>query len=120
MNAAKLNFDGVQSQLCEQGATFSKILSLKDTNNVIIDVTGYDFKMQVRKNYSEDLITELSTDNGLIDIDSDGRVVLTLSATATALLAPGNYLYDIKMTDLSSVVTRILEGRFVVKAQITV
>jgi hypothetical protein len=48
-----------------------------------------------------------------------GDVSVTFSAATTAALEPGRYAYDF-VFDSGSVVTRLLEGKFIVVAGVTV
>jgi hypothetical protein len=112
--AARLNLE------CEQGATFSRILVLKDSTGAVIDITGATADMQVRETVNAaDILVELSTTNGRIVVDgTNGKLTLTISASDTASLTL-NGVYDLKVTYLSGTVDRILEGEFVVDPQVT-
>jgi len=112
--AARLNLE------CEQGATFSRILVLKDSAGAVIDITGATADMQVRETVNAaDVLVELSTTNGRIVVDGpNGKLTLTISASDTASLTL-NGVYDLKVTFLSGTVDRILEGEFVVDPQVT-
>jgi len=118
MTAATLNFNGQQVQLCEQGADFEFTWTYEDKLGVIITISEYEMKMQVRKNIGDDLIVELSTDGGSITVDSNEEVTLYLTATETGALVPGKYVYDLQATRTGKV-TRLLEGEFVIKARVT-
>jgi hypothetical protein len=48
-----------------------------------------------------------------------GTVVVTLDDTLTAALDPSRFVYDFVL-DSGSVVTRLLEGKFIVTAGVTV
>ena len=66
-------------------------------------------------------VTTLSatTANGLIVLDGNaGRITVTVPFATTAEFTPGRFVYDL-ILDSGTVVTRILEGRFVVTAAIT-
>lgn len=107
----------------DQGSTFQKVIiySNGDTSEVY-DLTGYSAKMQLRSSAkSPDVIAELSTANGNITIDPlFGKLTLVLSATVTAAIKAGVYLYDLKITSADPVtVTTILKGSITVSAEIT-
>lgn len=60
-----------------------------------------------------------STANGRITLGGvQGRVTVTISASVTGAIDPGRYSYDLVL-DSGSVVTRILEGKFVVTGAVT-
>jgi len=120
MTAAHLNFDNEQVGHIEQGATWRFTFSWRNSNGTDIEMSDYTAKMQVRKNFSGDLITELSTDNGKIYFDSDNRINLALTAEETQLLPPGKYVYDLEVYEINGdKVVRLLEGQFRVSPEIT-
>lgn len=60
-----------------------------------------------------------TTTNGYMVFDnSNGRITVTLSATITGAIAAGRYSYDL-VVDSGSVVTRLLEGKFIVTGAVT-
>jgi hypothetical protein len=63
--------------------------------------------------------TVASTANGRMVFDAvNGRVTVTLSATITGAIAAGRYAYDLVLSS-SGVVTRYLEGSFIVTGAVT-
>ena len=61
-----------------------------------------------------------STTNGRIVLSPiNGRATVTIDAATTATFTPGRYVYDFVFNS-GSVVTRVLEGVFVVIAGVTV
>jgi hypothetical protein len=60
-----------------------------------------------------------STANGRMVFDAiNGRVTVTLSSTITGDIDAGRYAYDLVLNS-GSVVTRILEGKFIVTGAVT-
>ena len=60
-----------------------------------------------------------TTANGQIVLDAiNGRATVTLSDTVTGAISAGRYAYDFVL-DSGSVVTRILEGKFIVTGAVT-
>lgn len=60
-----------------------------------------------------------TTANGQIVLDPiNGRATVTLSDTVTGAIPAGRYQYDFVL-DSGSVVTRILEGKFIVTGAVT-
>src|SRR5687768_7977103 len=82
-----------------QGATFNPVLRLRGSNGQYFNWTGYTARMQVRQSYETDVLSELTTENGGIQIDEDDPTLvrLYLNATATAALDFTKALYDIEM-----------------------
>ena len=113
MSAGKYNI------LCEQGATFSQVITWTDSEDVAIDLTDYTAKMQVRRSEaSPNSSLELSTENGGISLNSSGEVSLTISSADTADISSGQYVYDLEMTT-GETTTRLIQGTFTVSAEVT-
>lgn len=110
---------GLYKIVCEQGATFNLPLQWIDATGAPVDMTGYSAQMDVRASKtSAEVLVELSTANGRISLDSAGNITLSISATDTATLIPGQYVYDLELTNGSSV-ERLIEGAFVVDGEVT-
>lgn len=106
--------------VCEKGATFDLQLQWKDSANAIIEVTTYTGKLQVRTDKSSDIvILELSSANGRITFHANGIIKLNIPATQTDTLVPSNYIYDLELTNATGVVTRLVEGQFLVEDGVT-
>lgn len=103
-----------------KGATFQLAPRWK-IDNQYVNVTGYSANMVVRNspNSSTAIIT-LTTNNGRITAGgSNGQFTLNLTASETAALTAGNYVYDLEITDGTGKVTRLLEGGFIVYEGVT-
>jgi uncharacterized protein YbcV (DUF1398 family) len=100
-----------------QGATFESDLDLVDDDGSAINVAGYVFSGQIRKSYYSLNPTANLTLN--IVNAANGNVNIVLSAATTANIKAGRYVYDVKMTDTSNTVTRIVEGVITVTPQVT-
>ena len=83
------------------------------------DLTGYGVTMTVRPFLGSTTTTLVATkDNGRISVDPfNGRITVTLSALETAIKAEP-YVYDL-VVNSGSVITRLLEGQFLVVAGVT-
>lgn len=101
----------------DQGATFESNLDLVDDDGSSINVAGYVFSGQIRKSYYSLTPTANLTLN-IVD-SSNGNVNIYLSSATTANIKAGRYVYDVKMTDTSNTVTRIVEGIITVTPQVT-
>lgn len=118
MSSAKYNLT------CDQAATFNFQFQIQDTdsgNAVPWNLTGYSATMTVRPFVGSETITiQCTTANGMIVLDGpNGRATTTISAATTANFTPGRYVFDF-VFDSGSVVTRVLEGVFVVVGGVTV
>jgi len=105
--------------VCEQATTFTFQFQIK-TGDTPWNLTNYTATMTVRPFAGASTTTVVaSTDNGRIVLQGgNGRVTVTLSSSITEPIAPGRYVYDLVL-DSGTVVTRILEGRFVVTPAVT-
>lgn len=113
MKPGKYNF------VCPQGATFSKQLTW-EIDNIPVDLTTYTAKMQVREKYtSPNATVSLTTENGGITLGGEeGTIDIDINATATAGIVAKEYVYDLELIS-SSVVTRLIEGKFIVTPEVT-
>jgi hypothetical protein len=72
--------------------------------------------MQVRRSTSSNT-TLLNITSATMT--SGGHVSATVSATTMAGVPAGRWVYDIELKSAGNEVTRILEGRFIVTAEVT-
>ena len=88
-------------------------------DEVATDLTTYTARMQVREKHSSTaVIAELTTENGGIVLGDSGEINLVLSATDTAAIIAKEYVYDLELVN-GEVVTRIVEGAFLVTPEVT-
>jgi len=112
MAAALLNI------LVEQGATFSRTLTVYATGTTPLDLTGQTLHGQLRKNLTDTSIAGTFTFVLADQTTNPGVATWTMSATDTALLPPQTLRYDVELVD-GSTVTRILEGEAFVSGEVT-
>ena len=103
------------------GATYSQTLNWKTGSPAaFVNTTGYTARMQLRTSYSAATASlELTTVNGRISLTNAGVITLSLTATETAALAAGRYVYDLEMVSSGGQVTRLLEGVLTVSPEVT-
>lgn len=101
----------------DQGTTYESDLDLVNDDGSSINVANYVFSGQIRKSY----YSSSSTANLTVTVvnAANGNVRLTMNASTTANIKAGRYVYDVKMTDTSNTVTRILEGIITITPQVT-
>lgn len=100
----------------EQGATFSRTITIKDASNVAVDISTDTFAGQIRKRPQSGEV-EASFSFTITD-GPNGEVTATISATDTAAMDTGDFVYDMEWTS-GSTVTRLLEGTATVSAEVT-
>ena len=105
--------------VCPQATTFT-FQFRPQTDGVNWDLSGYTATMTVRPFAGSSTTTLLATtENGKIVLDNTyDNVTVTFSALETDIV-PENYVYDF-MFYSGDVVTRLLEGKFLVTAGVTV
>jgi hypothetical protein len=109
---------GKYNIVADQGATFNLNFTVK-TDGVPWDLTGYSARMQVSKSTSSATnLLDLSTYGLDIELNNLGEVSITASAGAMAAIPAGRWVYNFELTSPDTVVTRLLEGRFIVSAEV--
>jgi hypothetical protein len=101
----------------DQGSTFAMTVELKDyfTNNPL-DLSQYSARSQIRKNYES-----VTSNNFIVSIAdaANGNISISMSASNTANLKPGRYVYDLEIEDEANTVTRVIQGVAIVTPQVT-
>ena len=105
--------------ICEQATTFNFQFSVNN-DAVPINLTGYTGTMTVRPfvGSSTTTITATTTNGRMVITGATGTVTVTISAALTEEITAGRYSYDLVL-DSGSVVTRFLEGLFIVTGAVT-
>lgn len=110
-----------------QGTTFSKRVTLSN-GDTPIDLSGKTARMQIRRERGGPLILELTTENGRIALDAQGRIdFLVDAATLAAIDVPRGFDYldweydlEIVTPGTPAVVDRALFGTVVFWPEVTV
>lgn len=103
----------------DQGSTWNVQATIA-TDGTPWNLTGYTARMKVRPTVESTTVTMSITDtDGIALGGAAGTVTLSRSATQTAALTAGSYVYDLELVSGGGVVTRILQGPFVVSAEVT-
>lgn len=113
---------GLYNIIADQGATLSRTVTWKDSAKRAINITGYTARMHVREAVeSSSTILELTTENSRITLGgAAGTITLTVSAATMAGLTAGKYVYDLELVaPVSGVVSRIIQGNFVIRPEVT-
>lgn len=99
----------------DQGATYSTIITLTDSNGDPVDLTEYTGAAQMRKTYT----SSTSVAFGVALGGANGTITLSLSANTTANIAAGRYVYDVELTDTGHAISRVFEGIVTVNPNVT-
>lgn len=90
-----------------QGTLYTRAFAIQDKAGAAINVTGWEFRMQIRKHPHDAgaASLELTTANGGIGVASggtDGRIFISLDEGQTLDLVTGSYKFDVLRTDQAS------------------
>jgi len=107
----------------KQGSSFHRQLIYKTSAGVIINLTSYAAKMQIREWYDKPVIETLTTDNGKIVITgAEGKIELKLTRAETAKLTKSRMIYDLDIyipgSEDTSLIT-LLEGIITLDKEVT-
>jgi hypothetical protein len=107
---------GKYNIVADQGATFNLNFTVQ-TDGTPWNLTGYTFAMQVRRSSNDaNILLNITS----ATMNSVGQVSVTVPSATMNDVPAGRWVYDIELTaGPGGQVTRILEGRFIVKAQVT-
>lgn len=94
------------------GKTFYKKLQFTSDGVTPVDLTGYGFKMQIRRcKSSDDLIYELISPTSIDTGDAaNGNIILNIPSVATSGFTAQNAVYDLQWTDTLGNISTKLEG----------
>lgn len=106
----------VQNITIDQGATFSLDLALTNDDGTAKDLTNYTVASQMRKSYDATTYTAFT----VVKVNATGAITLSLTATETAALKAGRYVYDVECDGSDPVETlRVVEGLVNVTPNVT-
>ncbi len=118
---------GIHHFLCDQGATFRKTITLKESDGSLVNLNGYTARMKIKDEVGGTLIKSLtSASGGGLSIggsagnNANGEIDILISASdTTSFSAPITAVYDIETVTSGGIVDRILQGKFVINPEVT-
>ncbi len=113
---------GLYNIVADQGAAFTRTFKWRDPANKPIQLTGYTGRMQVRPSIeSEDVVLELTTENGRMELgETTGDVVVYVDTTTMTNIESDRYVYDLELVAPNGIdVHKLVHGNFVVRAEVT-
>ena len=99
-----------------QGDTYTHDVTLKDSSNTAIDISGRTYSGQIRPFAGSNDVTATFTTE--VISGGEGRMRFSLSTAQTANIAAGNYVYDLQETN-GAIVLTIMSGTVSVTAEVT-
>ena len=106
----------------EQGATYSQTFYYQTSNGTPISIANCTIRMMARDSFtSNTTVLSLSTATGGITITNaaNGTFAFLVSATDTANLSAGSYVYDCELVKPDTTVERLLAGTLTVSSEVT-
>ena len=99
----------------DQGCTFEKVITAQNTTSGNVTISAGTCAAKMRQSYySSNNITTLTT------AVAGSNVTISLTATQTAAVSPGNYVYDVEYTQSdTTTIERVAEGIITISAEAT-
>ena len=99
----------------DQGCTFEKVIYAQNATSQNVTISTGTCAAKMRQSYySSNNITTLTT------ALAGSNVTLSLTATQTAAVTPGNYVYDVEYTQSdTTTVERVVEGIITISEEVT-
>ena len=107
---------GTYNFILEQGATFNRILTVKE-NNSAMNLTNYTVASKMRSTH--DSGTVVGTFTCTISDAANGKITMQMTNSTTSAIEEGIYVYDLEITASSGTVTRIMQGNVTVNPEVT-
>ena len=105
--------------IIDQGATWRRTVRWTSDGSPV-NLTGATARMQLRQQFTDPTpAIDLTTGNGVTVTGGLGTISIVITATATAALNPGRYVYDLDVTNGTGDVTRLLYGWATVTPEVT-
>ena len=115
-----------QNLTIERGATYADTLTLYQSApapaNTPVDLTGMDARMHLRADIADPApLLELTLANARLAIPAPATGVIQrrISAADTAALAADAAVYDLELQSPDGTVTRVVQGRVTISAEVT-
>lgn len=106
--------------LLEQGANYDQTFTWS-VDGSPVNLTGYSARMQIRPAVTSSTVTfDFTSATTPIALGgAAGTIRLRMSATETASVTAGAYVYDLELVSGSGIVTRLLQGAVSVSPEVT-
>ena len=105
-----------QNIIIDQDSDYSQQFEAKTDAGVVIDLTGSTLDGMIRKSFASTTATSFTT---AIVSATAGTFTLALTDVLTAALERGRHVYDVRVTDSTSTITRIQSGVATVSPSVT-
>jgi hypothetical protein len=105
-----------------QGADYATVFTwTSGSTGLLVDLTGWSAHLQIRDGWTGPVILDLSsTSGGIILGGAAGTITVAITNVQTAALNFGTAGWDLKMTNPSGQITRLLQGLVFLAPEVTV
>jgi hypothetical protein len=112
---------GTYDMVIDQGATLSRALTWKNSARVPYNLTGFTARMHVRNTVTDTgtVLIRTTSNGGILLGGATGVVTVKLTATESAAIPAGRYVYDLELVSAGGEVSRLVEGSFIVRPEVT-
>ena len=111
----------------DQGSTFTRTISLKNSDGDPYDLTGASISSQIRDtptssvkiaDFSVSISSPAASGEFVLFMPASGTAALPVDPTTGPIATPSVYAYDVEMV-IGTTVTRLLQGEVVVSPEVT-
>ena len=100
----------------DQGADFTTTVTVTDSSDSAVNLTGFSVAAQIRKTFLSSSATAFTAS---ISNASAGEITISLTDSQTTSLEAGRYVYDVLITASGGTKTRVVEGQVTVNPSVT-
>jgi hypothetical protein len=109
----------IHNVIIDQGADWRIDVIYKDSDGNPIPLTNYTAQLQLRTSYEASSASlNLTSSSGITITANAGKLAIHATATQTGALVAGDYVYDLEINS-SGFITRLIQGRAIVRPQVT-
>lgn len=108
-----------------QGDDYALQMTISDSKNIPIDITGYKFACKVRETAeSQEVIAEAEcvigdATQGVLNINFSSEVTGNIDTDGDYYGETNSYYYDVQQTNVNGLKERIVQGKFIVSPGIS-
>lgn len=105
----------------EEGATFTRVITVYDDDDEVVNITGYKIRFQAKAlKDDEAYVIDLDDDDAEISLSdpTNGQFTITISATVAAAYTFTSCYHQVELESPGGVVTRLLEGKITLSKEL--
>lgn len=110
---------GLYNFTIEQGAEFTRVITCKDADGNVINLTGFSARMKIKRVDNNAVIKSLTVGSGLTLGGVTGTITINISHTDTTAMDFTEAKYDLELIDSNSKPDRLIEGRVTFSREVT-